>query len=308
MERRAKYLDKIYSTQEESSCEDDERSSIKKNLTRRMNSDEEEENSNQNNDAQSTEIAAETYLRQIENLIGNESPRNQAMDDTTINQTTRRSSFDMTQSQSQFGFNDVDGDRHGEQQEIEGEDNDEQGEVMADVNSEQQDEDNNNQLQQQDGSESESESDQGAITMAKLASLKENENHRRKKLTKKLSSKTVNNVSKMTPGSSSKQKKTKLSVQINNLRKSINILIENQVHQRSKDDEPEDLESNGINLFDIPGRTPTEYSLNILKELFSREELQTRKLPGNRLLKNLTNEQLTDKQLDSEKIDLLKRR
>ncbi|CAF1680700.1 unnamed protein product, partial [Didymodactylos carnosus] len=33
MERRAKYLDKIYSTQEESSCEDDERSSIKKNLT-----------------------------------------------------------------------------------------------------------------------------------------------------------------------------------------------------------------------------------------------------------------------------------
>ncbi|CAF1037216.1 unnamed protein product [Didymodactylos carnosus] len=54
---------------------------------------------------------------------------------------------------------------------------------------------------------------------------------------------------------------------------------------------------------DVPGRTPTEYSLNILKELFSREELQTRKLPRNRLLKNLINEQLTDQQLDSEKID-----
>ncbi|CAF4557372.1 unnamed protein product, partial [Didymodactylos carnosus] len=203
----------------------------------------------------------------IENLTGNESPRNQAMNNTITDQTTRRSSFDMTQSQSQFGFNDVDGDRHGEQQEMENEDNDEQGEVMADVNSEQQNEDNNNQLQQ-DGSESESESDQGALTMTKLASLKENENHRRKKLTKKkLSSKPVNNVSKITPGSSSKQKKTKLSVQINNLRKSINILIGNQIHQRSKDNEPE--ESNGINLFDIPGRTPTEYSLNILKELFS---------------------------------------
>ncbi|CAF4461644.1 unnamed protein product, partial [Didymodactylos carnosus] len=135
---------------------------------------------------------------------------------------------------------------------MENEDNDEQGEVMADVNSEQQNEDNNNQLQQ-DGSESESESDQGALTMTKLASLKENENHRRKKLTKKI--------------------------------------IGNQIHQRSKDNEPE--ESNGINLFDIPGRTPTEYSLNILKELFSREELQTRKLPRNRLLKNLINEQLT---------------
>ncbi|CAF1139374.1 unnamed protein product [Didymodactylos carnosus] len=65
--------------------------------------------------------------------------------------------------------------------------------------------------------------------------------------------------------------------------------VENQVHQRSKDDEPEDLESNGINLFDIRRRTPAEYSLNILKELFSREELQTRKLPRNRLLKKLTN-------------------